>query len=50
MGKDTAKQGTVERPDIPNQLDHEFAVEQPDQVWCGDMPAVSSVKGSGVIE
>ena len=27
----------VERPDIPNHLDRQFDVEQPNQVWCGDI-------------
>ena len=31
------KQATVERLDIPNLLDREFDVEQPDQAWCGDI-------------
>ncbi|MDO6443457.1 IS3 family transposase [Marinobacter sp. 2_MG-2023] len=35
-------QATVERPDIPNHLDREFAVEQPDQVWRGDIPYIWS--------
>lgn len=29
------KRRTVERPDIPNVLNREFAVASPDQVWCG---------------
>ena len=32
----------VERPDIPNHLDREFQVEQPNQVWCGDITYVWS--------
>ncbi|EPL5900573.1 DDE-type integrase/transposase/recombinase, partial [Pseudomonas aeruginosa] len=31
------KQATVERPDIPNRLNREFATEHPNQVWCGDI-------------
>ena len=31
------KSGTKERPNIPNRLNREFNVPQPDQVWCGDM-------------
>ena len=31
------KQATVERPDIPNRLDRQFKVANPDQVWCGDI-------------
>lgn len=34
------KQATVERPDIPNRLNREFAVERPNQVWCGDITYV----------
>lgn len=26
-----------ERPDIPNHLDRQFDVKQPNQVWCGDI-------------
>ena len=36
-GPNAYKQATAERPDIPSHLDREFAVEQPDQVWCGDI-------------
>lgn len=36
-GSHKYKQATVERLDIPNLLDREFDVEQPDQVWCGDI-------------
>ena len=32
----------VERPDIPNHLNREFQVEQPNQVWCGDITYVWS--------
>ena len=31
------KQATVERVDIPNQLNREFDVSGPDKVWCGDI-------------
>lgn len=31
------KHGRQEKPDVPNRLDREFAVEQPNQVWCGDI-------------
>jgi len=41
-GPHAYKQATVERPDIPNHLDREFAVEQPDQVWCGDITYIWS--------
>jgi len=36
-GSHANKQATVERPDIPNHLDRQFNVAQPDQVWCGDI-------------
>ena len=36
-GSHTYKKATVERPDIPNVLDREFAVASPNQVWCGDI-------------
>lgn len=36
-GKHAYKQATVERPDIPNRLNREFAVSSPNQVWCGDI-------------
>lgn len=42
------KQATVERPDIPNYLDRGFAVEQPDQVWCGDI-TTSGAASDGAI-
>ena len=32
----------VERPDIPNHLDRQFDVKQPNQVWCGDITYVWS--------
>ena len=36
-GPHAYKRATVERMDIPNRLDREFDVAQPDQVWCGDI-------------
>ncbi|MEI0902619.1 IS3 family transposase [Pseudomonas aeruginosa] len=36
-GSHAYKQATVERPDIPNRLNREFAVQRPNQVWCGDI-------------
>ena len=36
-GPHAYKQATVERPDIPNHLDRQFNVAEPDQVWCGDI-------------
>ena len=36
-GSHTYKKATVERPDIPNVLNREFAVASPNQVWCGDI-------------
>lgn len=31
------KVAKVERPDIPNHLNRKFNVQQPNQVWCGDI-------------
>ncbi|MFG8120244.1 IS3-like element IS222 family transposase, partial [Pseudomonas aeruginosa] len=39
-GSHACKQATVERPDIPNRLNREFATEHPNQVWCGDITYV----------
>ncbi len=39
-GPHAYKQATVERIDIPNHLAREFVVDQPDQVWCGDITYV----------
>lgn len=36
-GRATYKVATEERPDIPNQLNREFTVTAPNQVWCGDI-------------
>lgn len=36
-GRHAYKSATVERLDIPNQLNREFAVQAPNQVWCDDM-------------
>ena len=36
-GSHAYKKATVERPDIPNVLNREFAVASPNQVWCGDI-------------
>ncbi|MCF5058652.1 IS3 family transposase [Pseudomonas proteolytica] len=36
-GSHAYKQATVERPDIPNRLNREFAVQHPNRVWCGDI-------------
>ena len=36
-GPHAYKQATVERSDIPNHLGREFAVAQPNRVWCGDI-------------
>jgi putative transposase len=34
------KQATVERQDIPNQLNREFSVSHPVQAWCGGITYV----------
>jgi len=39
-GSHAYKQATTERPDIPNRLNREFAVQRPNQVWCGDITYV----------
>lgn len=39
-GSHAYKQATVERPDIPNLLNCEFAVERPNRVWCDDITYV----------
>ena len=31
------KHARQEKPDVPNRLNREFTVDQPDQVWCGDI-------------
>jgi len=36
------KKGTKEHINIPNTLDRQFAVTEPDQVWCGDVTYVWS--------
>lgn len=36
-GPSPYKKATVERPDIPNVLNREFAVAAPNGVWCGDI-------------
>ena len=36
-GRHTYRHAPVERLDIPNRLSREFAVSQPNQVWCGDI-------------
>lgn len=36
-GRHAYRQATVERIDIPNHLNRQFDVEQPNQVWCGDI-------------
>jgi len=41
-GPDAYKQATVEPPNIPNHLDREFALAQPNQVWCGDITYIWS--------
>ncbi|WP_421238655.1 IS3 family transposase [Aeromonas enteropelogenes] len=39
-GAHANKVARAERPDIPNLLAREFAVPQPNQVWCGDITYV----------
>ncbi|TCQ90892.1 putative transposase [Pseudomonas sp. JUb52] len=39
-GSHAYKQATVERPDIPNRLNREFAVQHPNRFWCGDITYV----------
>ncbi|WP_141121762.1 IS3 family transposase [Pseudomonas aeruginosa] len=39
-GSHAYRQAMVERPDIPNRLNREFATEHPNQVWCGDITYV----------
>ena len=36
-GAHAYKTATVERPDIPNILDRNFRVGEPNRVWCGDI-------------
>jgi putative transposase len=36
-GAHAYKKATVERPDIPNELNRQFNVTQSNQVWCGDI-------------
>lgn len=39
-GAHAYKKATVERPDIPNLLDRQFAPAAPNEVWCGDITYV----------
>ncbi len=39
-GSHAYRQAMVERPDIPNRLNREFATEHPNQVWCGEITYV----------
>ena len=41
-GPHAYKQATVDRSDIPNVLDRQFDVDQPNQVWCGDISYIWS--------
>jgi putative transposase len=36
-GSHAYKAASAERPDIPNKLNREFDVEEPNTVWCGDI-------------
>lgn len=44
-GSHAYKQAKAERPDIPNHLDREFTVAQPNEVWCGDITYIWSGQG-----
>lgn len=44
-GAHSYKHATVERLSIPNRLDRQFDVKQPDQVWCGDITYIWTGKG-----
>ena len=51
-GSHAYKQATVERPDIPNRLNREFATEHPNQVWrhhlrLGARPLALPGRGAG---
>lgn len=37
LPKPAYKKGTKEHVEIPNLLDRQFAVLEPNQVWCGDI-------------
>ena len=37
QGSYAYKKAMVERPDIPNILNPEFDISEPNKVWCGDM-------------
>lgn len=39
-GSHAYRQATVERPDIPNLLNRELAVQRPNRVWCGEITYV----------
>lgn len=43
------KKATKERVDIPNHLDWQFAVTEPNQVWCGDITYISGRANAGLI-
>lgn len=36
-GSHSYKSAQMERPDIPNRLEREFDVVEPNKVWCGDI-------------
>ena len=46
-GKHTYKKAAVERINIPNHLNREFTVEEPNYVWCGDITYIWT-QGNGV--
>ena len=48
QGSYAYKKAMVERPDIPNALNREFDVSEPNKVWCGDITYISASIRSSV--
>jgi putative transposase len=46
-GSHTYKRAAFEQLDIPNILNREFDVPEPNQVWCGDITYIWA-KGNGI--
>ncbi len=44
-GKHRYKLALEERPDIPNKLNREFSVAEPNQIWCGDITYIWTGNG-----